>query len=137
MMELECYLFCMGVLSSISDSSVSGGLILGSMISTSEAVVSDTGVVDALSLSVVVVECSLFCLINGCRVMSDTGSDMYRRECWSCSPLHLHLHGQCFVQLIVGNCWQQFEVDWSLPTNCKGEHVILRRCYRFPLEFGP
>ena len=75
MMELECYLFCTGVLSSISDSSVSNCLVLDSPISTSEAVVSDTGVVEPLSLSVVVVECSLFCLVNGCRELSGAGSD--------------------------------------------------------------
>ena len=65
------------MLSSIRDFSVSSCLVLGSQISTSEAVVSDTGVVDALSLSVVMVECSLFCLIYGCHEMSDVGSDTY------------------------------------------------------------
>ena len=79
MVELECYLFCRhsctGVLSSISDTSVSGCLVLGSPISASEAVVSDTGVVEALSLSVVVVKCSMLCLESGCHELSGAGSD--------------------------------------------------------------
>ena len=82
MMELKCYLFCKhsctGVLSSINDTSVSSCLVLGSPISTSEAVVSDTGVVEALSLSVVVVKCSLLCLDSGCHELSGAGSDAER-----------------------------------------------------------
>ena len=81
-MDFECYLFCRhsctGVLSSISDTSVSGCLVLGSPISTSEAVVSDMGVVEALSLSVIVVRCSMLCLESGCCELSGAGSDTER-----------------------------------------------------------